>query len=197
MKLQILWECPVIESCLGSEENRDVQGRCAFGHVGNLCSNCISGWAKTGNGACTNCNTNLWYYIQVVLVLIFQLALIIQAVGTTLDLSKTFKDDKKISLNKATLIRILSNYFQLISFTTGLPITWPNAIKSFNLASIKISSVTENVFTLDCLFPSDQANGVKVVFLKLLITTIGPFILILLGIICTAIYLTIKKIPIF
>ena len=52
----------------------------------------------------------------------------------------------------AVLMRIMTNYFQIISFAASFNLAWPNSIKQLYDSISIISSSSDMALSLDCFF---------------------------------------------
>ena len=200
----IVISCPIDGACLGNEISGSAvspvlspTGTCADGYQGNLCNNCIEGYGKSSDGNCTSCDTDHWHYILFGIMFIVQVYLLSQGVKETMELAEDFADSDTINTNTAVLLRILVNYFQLISVIGGIPIAWPNFMQNTVNVNSKLGSFTDQLLAIDCFVRGD-ANSVSkyLIFLKIAVVAFGPFFLIIVSYLFWALYFTYKKRPI-
>jgi len=185
----LVLECKTI-ACLGGKLEDGTflpVTRCAPGYQGNLCHNCIKGWAKTSNNAaCFDCNNNPNYYIQLAIAIIINLALIGYSVKVTLEQAKdyTFESEhKNLDVKKSILVRNLVNYIQVVSLIGDLPLAWPSSFKSSLKFNKSMPSPSSDMFSLDCFYSdNEEAYGTPKVFLKMIIVNITPFFFEILAI---------------
>lgn len=74
-------------------------------------------------------------------------------------------------------LKILINYFQMISIIQSFNIKWPFATKQFLESSSSVPTIYSRVFSIDCLI-SDYEISIEPIYLKTLIANILPFMII-------------------
>jgi hypothetical protein len=111
---------------------------------------------------------------------------------------------KKIDYNKSSiLIKILLNYLQLVSVVTQFQFRWPGNVKETLKVQARIASSLSEVFSFDCLLkqesedelvdPEDRdASKPSTFFVKMLIISISPFIILFVSTIVWLIIFLIK-----
>ena len=172
----LILKCPATEACIGNSDAAandasialDTTGSCAEGYQGNLCSNCITGWAKGTSGECVDCTKNVMSYVLFILLLGLQFVFIAFGVKATMKEAEDFKDTENDEGNSAILIRIFLNYSQMFSILLAIPINWPQVLTQALAISSKVTALGDQLFS-DCFFSSRNGLfGVRVVFLKAL-----------------------------
>jgi len=120
---------PKSDSCLGNPDSDsaskitlDHTGSCAAHYRGNLCSNCIDGWAKGSEGDCVDCHTNVISYLLLFGMMIMQAVTIGMGVKETMKSGEEYSDKQDVESNSASLIRIFINYSRMFSMLIGIPI---------------------------------------------------------------------------
>ncbi|KAM3127333.1 hypothetical protein pb186bvf_020559 [Paramecium bursaria] len=138
---------------------------CAEGHIGALCEQCDLYNIK-GNGSysvsslysCGSCNASVENIISMILISLWMIISIIMSVDSTIELLKDhIYKTKFISLgfllqsvkpNPAFLIKILSNYLQIITTVTTFQLKVPPGLTSvFNSAANPMNQIA---YRLDC-----------------------------------------------
>ena len=197
-------KCPRPASCIGNVDS-DVTlasklnpvGECAHNYFGNLCNACKDGWAKNGNQECIDCKGNVVSYILIFVILGLQALLITYAVRATILFGRKYVNDDHSETNSANLLRILISYSQMYSTLALIPINWPDVFGKFLMIASKISIVSDEVFSTDCIYAIlEEQMLVPSIFIKTFMTAIAPFVYMLIGVVFWLIYFKAKKRPI-
>ena len=85
------------------------------------------------------------------------------------------KKNKKISV----YMKILLNYFQMISFIKSLDVKWPFFVEEYLKSAAFISSVSTSILSIDCLVDQYGIAG-EIIHLKAAFSSILPFCLLFL-----------------
>jgi len=204
----IVLKCPRTKSCLGnvitsSTDTSSVvlnkTGICAEGYTGHLCHTCIEGWGKSGgaDSECVNCKGTALAYIQLILVLGFQVMVFILGIRESMALSVKYSNDDQIGTYNPVLLRIIINYLQLVSLLSSISVAWPDSMQNLLSMNSKFSLISDQMFSVDCLFAlGEDAVSVRTVFLKALIIAVSPFVFIMLAVLFWVIYFKIRRIAI-
>ena len=200
----IVMECPRQESCLGNADVLDTSnvtlnavGTCADTYVGNLCNECIDGWAKGNSGDCVDCDTNVISYVLIVAMILIQVIVIAFGVREMMKFGEEFLEGNHVETKTAVLFRILLSYAQVFSLIFDIDINWPNLMESILGITGKVSALSDSLFVVDCFFLlGKKAFGADIIFMKALWTAITPFFYILMGMSFWIIYFKIKGRPI-
>ena len=201
----LVLEYPRTESCLdnqidssetGSTATLNPTGECAETYTGNLCNNCIDGYAKAGesDSKCINCSTNAFAYIKLVFILGFQAAMISFGVKETMKLAHSYSQENHVKANNSVLLRIIINYLQIISLLASIDVEWPSLLGNLLSTNSKFSSLSEEVFSVNCLFIYGVKRfNIEAAYLKTLLIVLSPFGFVLCGVIFWVIYFKYKK----
>jgi hypothetical protein len=73
--------------------------------------------------------------------------------------------------------KILINYFQVISLAANFPFEWPEAFRAYFAASGVASSIGDNMFRLECLFP--DYKKATVFYIRVIVYIFLPFLVVL------------------
>lgn len=195
--------CKTSSSCLGSNItgfNSDyyckenlwvdpyfcVNGWCGKGYQGIYCYDCVDGWAHSGD-SCVPCTNNTNYYVITVFIFI---AAIIYIVFTIRKAMTVKKEDKDKSNKAAILMKILTNYFQLVSIVSSFNFNWSDNASTMVQGQSQASEATGQVFNFDCVLKSmgTQNIGLSSFFLKLSFIALFP---VLAYLICRIVWLII------
>ena len=104
-------ECPNPEACVG------VSDVCAEGYTGNLCTNCIADWGRSGSVGCKPC----WSSKDAIYVVLVLGALVVVAVFIFLVRSAIKSKGEPKKLNVA-IAKIALNHFQLAAMVQAFPL---------------------------------------------------------------------------
>ncbi|CAI2367995.1 unnamed protein product [Moneuplotes crassus] len=172
--------CPILDSCEGGySESNEFPVQCSSGHTGFLCTTCTSSdndekYMRTGLYKCEKCPDPLYNTIRVlgfsIILLMFFIFLVI------INIKK--RNESQTSI----LLRILTNYFQLISLTPSYQFNYPESIyHAFNPIE-KVGSSSESFLSFDCFFSDSNivAFTPSTVIFKLFLSAILPAIAIVL-----------------
>ncbi|CAI2365113.1 unnamed protein product [Moneuplotes crassus] len=179
-------ECLRSEACLGGYHPENTHPvKCSEGYYGVLCSQCQvtldSKYYQERNFKCTKCPSKIVNAIQVfcyqILVLIFLFVMII------VNFKK--KDENQLSI----LMRILTNYIQLISAVMMFQIDFSATMSQMFRESGRVNSADSSFFSFDCFLEDYELKlfAPNTVILKLSLYVFLP--LIILAIIMTKAFL--------
>jgi len=198
----LVLECPRGESCLGNSENGadeelDPTGDCAEGYTGNLCYQCEYGWGRGSSGACLDCDENsVFSYFLLFIMIALQVAFVAYGVRQMIYYC-TIYTKKVVSVDASTLLRILITYSQIFNLIIDVKINWPYTLGKFLKITAKLSSITDQLFSVDCFFNEGvKTLGIELPFIKALYTALIPFAFIVIAMMFWAIFFKVKKRPI-
>ena len=177
-------ECLDDAACLGddgSTDEEEIPYQCAKGHSGNLCTKCIEEdgkqFQRTGDHGCGECIAG-WLNALRILGLLLLIAVFF--IGVIFSNMRTKKDS-----TSSILMRIMTNYVQIVTSAASFNLTFPRSIQSF-FDTVKTVGESAKVFlSLDCFitdFGMVQATDTTEYF-KALITALLPLFFLLLTVI--------------
>lgn len=76
--------------------------------------------------------------------------------------------------HKVVFLKLIINTLQIMGWIKGLNLEWSNTINKFFFAFSKISDLSEQLFSFDCVM-SSSTNSVDLFYLKLLLVFFLPF----------------------
>jgi len=183
--------CLTYSSCLGSnvtdispnyycaeslwvDPNFCVNGWCGEGYQGIFCYDCVDGWAHS-NDSCVPCSNNGQYYGITVLIVIIAIAYIVFTIKKAL---AGKKEERKKSNKSAILMKILTNYFQLISIVSSFNFNWSGETQTMISGQSQTSEATGQIFNFDCVLKALGTSniGMRPFFLKLSFIAVFPII---------------------
>ncbi|CAI2367919.1 unnamed protein product [Moneuplotes crassus] len=173
---EFITECLVEESCEGGFTNSTLNPvNCAEGYQGELCSHCLVNemvkYRKVSNVKCDKCPAMITNTILVaglaLLTFIFMMALII------INIRKTKESQLSI------LLRIMTNYFQLIFTSLSLTTNYPTSLMSFFEIPKMFGDASDTFLSVDCFirdYDIEYPFGSNAIF-KLFLLILLPLIL--------------------
>ena len=163
----------------------DDNGACLDGYTGNLCAVCADGYTGSSSNTCEKCPS-----LTSNLILIgFLLTIIILFVCYTI--YRTYEDAYELKLYHSVLLKILTNYLQLMIITTVLKMKWPEPFYQLITVQERIGSSTGKIFSLDCLIQMN--SSVKPYYVSILINFLAPLVIGVLVLIVWGIVALVKN----
>eukprot|EP01017_Pseudomicrothorax_dubius_P009638 TRINITY_DN13312_c0_g1_i2.p1 TRINITY_DN13312_c0_g1~~TRINITY_DN13312_c0_g1_i2.p1 ORF type:complete len:613 (+),score=137.48 TRINITY_DN13312_c0_g1_i2:214-2052(+) len=204
-------ECLNTEACLGGKLPAGVNtsnlwckeqynqtlcstGWCSERYRGNLCSQCAPGYATSNEVYCVPCSNNPYYYVIVALIFIGATGFVIFTIRNALKAKQSTSSggSKKMSI----MIKILMNYFQLVSIVSSFSFQWPDQVKSAFKINNQIASSTTQIFSMDCIFQTTLSNSYtksqRPFFIKLALIAACPILLALLASVVWIVYFLVR-----
>eukprot|EP00347_Sterkiella_histriomuscorum_P016984 403351103 len=146
-------ECVNSQACLGGfieDASLNQNSLCAIGYGGNLCDTCIEQngikyvkVSPTQCGKCPEIASSMLYMIGFFLALVALIAVMIYLNQRT---------TKESELN--VLLRIITNYFQIMTTAAAFDLEWPMPLKMFFQPFSFIGDTFEGFINLDCFLYS-------------------------------------------
>jgi hypothetical protein len=159
-----------------SDANVCLTGWCESKYQGNLCATCSKGNAKSSQIYCVPCSDNPGYYGLFVVIMFFAVAFIVFTVKNAMKVKPEASKEKPKS---AILMKILTNYMQLVSIVASFDFKWPEEVTSMFSAQTKVASSSSTVFSIDCFYPeATPGSSVRPFFTKLLFLSLSPILLV-------------------
>eukprot|EP00347_Sterkiella_histriomuscorum_P015814 403355584 len=187
-------KCLNKNACLGglikSEESADVT--CKKGYGGNLCQLCtiVDGvkYSRTGFNTCDTCPE------QGFNILLFQAVLLIFGFLTAL-VSLNIRSRKSSEI--AVIMRILTNFLQIMSSTSLLDLRWPDSLKSFFMPFTYVGDSVQSVIYFDCFLQNSVVTNDKnsFVYFKTILICFLPVFLVMIY--CSAFFIATRIKQIF
>jgi predicted outer membrane repeat protein len=157
-----IFECINPDSCLGGNQ-------CAKGYTGNLCAVCETGYTQSTSNTCEKCpstSNNILLFVILTLLFISIICYIIY---------RTYEDAYELKLYHSVLIKILTNYFQLMIITSVLKMRWPQPFYQLIAIQEQIGSSTGKLLSVDCLL--QNSSGIQPFFFNIYSSLLGPIVL--------------------
>ncbi|CDW79044.1 UNKNOWN [Stylonychia lemnae] len=179
-------------SGLYAEYNKESQQypMCLDGYGGNLCQQCVmvndvQYTRTTGSkcGICPKTKFNVVIFSAVIAIIVYLSIMIIFNINS--------REDSKIGV----LMRILTNYLQIITYTDLLSLKWPNLLREFFNIFVQVGDSVQNLIYFDCFLQNNViANDQNsYTYFKTVIVGLIPIILILLFLVIYLITRPIKR----
>ncbi|CAD8125242.1 unnamed protein product [Paramecium sonneborni] len=185
-----------IEYCLNMEKNCEggwIPGNlsCFAGHIGALCEQCdiynIEGkgsWSMNGQYKCGSCDQIGNNTFKVVLVSAWTIISIMLQVKSTMEmvdnivlgnkLKKSYFENPKTGYG-GILIKVLTNYLQIIGVVTTFQLSLPSALsEAFETVGSPIESMS---YSLDCFLI--QMTNIDILYFRMIWALIMPLIYII------------------
>jgi hypothetical protein len=173
------FECPYREACLGSPNVTYLYptGRCAEGYTGNLCATCAKEFSKSTQETCGKCGDTIenWFKLVGIIILISTVFIII--------VKSNLKSVYKPKSLQSVYIKIFFNYLQLVMLTASIDFKWPSISTDFISIQKEAGSITEQVFSYDCLISYYDASltSEDMYFIKMIYMALLPFSIIIIA----------------
>lgn len=131
-------ECLDTTACLGGQDSE-----CAEAYEGILCHDCKgfvndTYYGRSGNYSCAACGSTSTTIIVIFLLLLVALIYVIVMMVLIIRGVHSEKDH-------SVLLRIITNYMQLLLLVYNLDLQWPDNIKSLFDALTFVSSASNNI----------------------------------------------------
>lgn len=156
------------------------------GTMGNLCAECRDGFAPQSlTGDCIDCgdNTlNIVYTVGFLVVAVIAIIWIIRKATKEKD-EEDLDEDEDDRLD-TILLRVFTNYIQMISIISSFPMNWPGQLTNLFQQYNRLSTSASQIFSLDCFLQSSVFSrfSIKSFFLKVVVTSIVPLLIIIFSI---------------
>lgn len=172
-------ECLNTDACLKYEGTpAGVPYNCRKGYSSNLCDACVevegTQYQRTGDHKCGICPDPVLNFFRILGLLILLVLFVVVVIWSNM---RTVEDSPT-----SILIRILTNYFQIITSAASFNLTFPSSLQGF-FEGVKTVGESAKIFlSIDC-FVQDlgmvKADDTTEYF-KALITALTPFIFVLI-----------------
>jgi hypothetical protein len=174
--LNLFFQCPNADACIGSPTTvipLSLTGLCATGYSCNLCSVCAAGYSANGRHECSLCPSFTANIIVSALIVLTALAL--GACAIVISIRSASRPRSELAIH----LKIFMNYLQMVVVAASLNLNWPEFVSIFLNGQDTAGSVSEQLFSFDCLL---QKVGVSsVYFTKMEGNALLPAALLLLA----------------
>jgi hypothetical protein len=170
--------CPNPEACLGGViegQPLNMTGYCSNGYEGNLCQTCSVHYSRTWENACSKCpdpDVNIIRLIFIGIGLVLVQAFMVWS---------TMHDSIRPKAEYSILIKIMTNYLQLVTLVTGFELKWPREVEDAFTAQSTIGGSLEQLFSFDCFIGSDSSQE-TMYYRKMVIMALIPIPLVVASI---------------
>jgi len=170
--------CPNSGTCLGSPNvSPSLTGECSYGFRGNKCQACDNGFSRTGENQCGKCPDQVTNGLRILGVCL--LLAIINGIMVRSSLKNAYQPKELHSI----YIKIFCNYLQLVLLTTQLNLAWPSFVFLLFNAQKNAATVTDQLFSFDCLLADDEPDSyIELYYRKLIIMAFLPLMLALIAV---------------
>eukprot|EP00347_Sterkiella_histriomuscorum_P012735 403367418 len=170
-------ECLNENACIGGQitTNKSVNQLCDYGYGGNLCHSCIfqddQQFTRIGNhecGLCPSKTTNLLYIIGIFIALVIALLLLLWV-------NLRNKKESETSIT----IRILLNYFHILTSASSFNLDWPVYVQKFFGIYSAVGETAESFISFDCFLQDTGFTepGSSTYYFKVLVIVVLPLAL--------------------
>eukprot|EP00347_Sterkiella_histriomuscorum_P004272 403361082 len=189
-------KCIEASACIGgmyslnNQEDKSNYPLCAEGYEGNLCNRCqIKGdkiYSRSGVSKCEECPNPLQNILLLQSILLAVMAYMLFMIVTNL------REDS--NQEASAILRILTNFLQIISSTSLIDLQWPETLKSFYRAFSILGETSSRLISFDCfVFETILKNDSNsLVYFKTLLIGVLPIALIIVFLIFTFIIILIR-----
>jgi len=170
--------CPKQTACLGGEvegKPLSLTGYCLDGYEGNLCQACQKDYSRTGKNLCSKCPDSDMNVIRLIFIGVALILVLAIMVWSTLRASTRPKAEHTI------LIKIMTNYLQLVTLVIGFKLKWPQAVEDAFVAQNSVGGASQQFFSFDCLIGSDISQE-ETYYRKMIIMAFMPLLLIVFSV---------------
>ncbi|CAG9331588.1 unnamed protein product [Blepharisma stoltei] len=180
------WKCPYQPACLGSPDisNLSLTGKCDKGYENNMCHSCEYGYSRLYRNECQVCpdyTSNIFRWIGISTLLIFITIVILKTTRNSWYKPNSFS---------SIYIKIFWNYLQIIIITATYNLNWPFEVVQFFYIQTSLDYIGGQMFSFDCFLQSSYSKSV-IYYIKILITSLTPF---LAGLGCLMFWILVYKI---
>lgn len=170
-------ECLNSNACLEDDgESEEYPYKCRKGYSNNLCQKCVKldgdQYQRTGDNGCGICPNAVLNFFRLFGIFILLIILVILVIWSNI---RTLKDSPQ-----SILIRIMTNYFQIITSAASFNLSFPSSLEGF-FSGVKTVGETAKIFlSVDC-FIQDFAmvnDNSTTEYFKAFMTGLSPFIFV-------------------
>ncbi|CAG9312604.1 unnamed protein product [Blepharisma stoltei] len=170
------WKCPYSSACLGSPDNSSLSltGTCNKGYENNMCHSCEYGYSRLYRNECQICPdsaTNIFRWLGISALLIFITIIILKTTRHSWYKPNSFS---------SIYIRIFWNYLQIIIIIATYNLNWPFEVTEFFFVQTSMDYIGGQLFSFDCFLQSSYSKS-NIYYIKILVTSLTPF---LIGLLC-------------
>jgi len=155
--LNLFFKCPNSDACIGSPTTvlpLSLTGLCAAGYSGNLCSVCTAGYSANGRHKCGLCPSFTANIIVSLLIVLTALAL--GACAIVISIRGASRPRSELAIH----LKIFMNYLQMVVVAASLNMNWPEFVSIFLNGQDTAGSVSEQLFSFDCLMQKMDVSSV-------------------------------------
>lgn len=144
------FECPISNVCLDGEEYFSLTGTCKKGYEGNICNTCEDTYSKLGKFICLECPSKTTCIILIIVILLILGFLFFITIDTSI--KSALKSKSALSI----YIKILLNYYLLMSEIFSIRMGWPTFYDNFLDIFTNSSDLSYHFFSFDCISKIDN-----------------------------------------
>eukprot|EP00347_Sterkiella_histriomuscorum_P011816 403370990 len=170
-------ECLIEEACIGGfiTTNKSSNDLCNLGYGGNLCHSCIlqgdQQFTRIGKHECGLCPSkamNLLYILGIFIGLVVALLILLW-------INLRSKNESETSI----AIRILMNYFHILTSAASFNLNWPAYLEKFLGIYSAVGQSAETFISFDCFLQDTGFTepGGSTYYFKVIVIILLPFVL--------------------
>jgi predicted outer membrane repeat protein len=171
---EIVYACPMPDSCLGNKEGWVTE--CLKGYSGITCAVCESGYTKTSAGKCNKCPDPTSNYVIMICIIIAVVAVCIILVKSSIKSAFTPKAKHSI------YIKIFTNYLQLVFLTAQFNLSWPSYVITLFGIQKSAATATDSLFSVDCYFSDGSLSNSDMYYFKMIFYSALPLVIFVISI---------------
>ncbi|CDW78461.1 UNKNOWN [Stylonychia lemnae] len=187
-------QCLNKKACKGGEyQQQDDSNLCKTGHGGNLCERCldINGTRQTKSFSndcepCPKIHVNALLLTAISIGILIYLGLLI---SLNLRVSQTNSKDR------STVLKILTNFIQMLTITLSLKLDWPVTMQDFHDVIAQIGQSQDSIVSVDCFLsealPSNA--GRSHIYLKTIIVGLMPLMIFVMILVVMILFIIFQK----
>jgi hypothetical protein len=132
----------------------DRDERCSEGYRGVLCASCAPGFTRWGKYECRQCLDGSLVITSAVGLTLLVLGMI--AYLTMNAVKASLESDIKLDV---AAVKIGFSFFQTVSIAASFDLRWPESVRTLFSSMSAVTSVSADVFSMDCMLQSSAAAG--------------------------------------
>lgn len=180
-----VFKCYKSSACLGG-----LDSECDEGYGGNLCHSCMkvedSWYNKESDQSCQKCVSYKQNIVLTVGILLMVLVYVVALVWINIK-------NRGGQRQTAVFMRILTNYFQILTLASSYELNWQDTLKEFLEVVSIVSRSSEALLSVDCLL-RDKGYTMYPLYVKVILCAILPIFLTGISIVFWGIVNTLVKV---
>jgi len=161
------------------------QGLCSQGYTGVLCNECEDGYGKVGDDLCELC-ANFNYFGAILFFTLAKITFSLLCTHFIYNMGLDLYNEGKLSTFRkknvviSSVLKIWIDHVEIMGAILFFPINWSYILKDFLKYLFLLSTKIGDTLPLECLKASLKSN-LDVIYFKLLLVAIYPFVIMLIN----------------